>query len=115
MAKLTLGGTDYEIRPFKLREIRAAAPFIDRVWARSRGGETGVAAMADSLSDMLAALAAGVDGVTAADLEAQAGMDDLPAIRDAFNAVLQEAGFKPKSASGEAKPAAPPADLSPTE
>jgi hypothetical protein len=36
MAKITVGGVEHDIPPFKLREIRAAAPYIDRVLAQRR-------------------------------------------------------------------------------
>lgn len=45
MTKITIGGVEHDIPPFKLREIRAAAPYIDRVLAQrkalgSNPGET---------------------------------------------------------------------------
>ena len=45
-------------------------------------------------------------GVTAEELEATLAVADLPAVRDAFNDMLQEAGF---TAAGEAQPALAPA------
>jgi hypothetical protein len=106
VARLTLGGADYDIRPYKLREVRLAAPHIDRVIARARAGDAGLEAMTAAALDMLAALAVGMTGVTAENLEASMAVADLPAVRDAFNAMLQEAGF---TAAGEAQPAPAPA------
>lgn len=106
MAKATIGGVDYEVRPFKLREIRLAAPAIDRVTARAKSGEASFEGMTDGLADMLAVVAVGLDGVTADQLEAELDMADVPGLRATFNQILTEAGFK---AAGEAKPAAGPA------
>lgn len=112
MARLTLGGADYEVCPFKLREVRLAAPCIDRVIARARSGDLSLEAMTAAALDMLAALVVGMTGVTAEELEASMGVADLPAVRDAFNAMLEEAGF---TAAGEAQPAPAPAVPSATE
>jgi hypothetical protein len=106
VARLTLGGTDYDICPYRLREVRLAAPHIDRVIARARSGDLSLEAMTAAALDMLAALAVGIPDVTAEQLEAAMAIADLPAVRDAFNAMLEEAGF---TAAGEAQPASAPA------
>lgn len=36
MAKITIGGVEHDIPAFKLREIKAAAPYIDRVLAQRK-------------------------------------------------------------------------------
>ena len=70
MAALTLGGRTYAIAPFKLRELRLAAPH------------------------MLAVLAVGLAGVSLDELQAQASLTDLEALRQAFDRVMAEAGLK---------------------
>jgi hypothetical protein len=97
MASLTLAGETYAIAPFRLRELRSAAPFIDRLGARA-GQPVSVASAGETLADMLAVLAAGLEGVTADALAAKAGLGDLEAIREAFQAVMAEAGLKPADA-----------------
>jgi hypothetical protein len=102
VAKLLIAGAEHDIRPFKLREIRQAAPFIDRVGARAKAGDATLKSMSEAALDMLATLAVGMDGVSADDLEARMSLADLPAVREAFNAVLAEAGL---TSPGEAMPA----------
>ena len=111
MALLRIGEAVYEVRPFRLRELRLAAPFIDRAEQRRQAGGGGFELITESAYDMLCVLALGLDGVSADALEAELGVEDLPALREAFAAVLAEAGFKPV---GEETPAAAPAAPSPT-
>ncbi len=101
MAELTLGGTTYVIAPFRLRELRLAAPYIDRLGARV-GKLDSVAAVAETAADMLAVLAVGMDDATLESLQAQASLEDLDALRQAFDAVMAEAGLK--RAGGDASP-----------
>jgi hypothetical protein len=106
MARLTLGGETYEIAPFRLRELRLAAPFIDRLSARA-GAPASVAAAAEGAADMLCALAVGIEGAAADALIASASLADMDAVRETFQAVMAEAGLKP-AASGEGKGAPAP-------
>ena len=94
MAELTLAGDTHVIAPFKLAQLRRAAPYIDRLGARA-GQAPSVEAAVESASDMLSVLAAGIPDVTADALQASAGLGDLDAIRTAFEAVMAEAGLKP--------------------
>lgn len=91
MATLTLGGRVYEIAPFRLRELRLAAPHIDRLAAR-QGPPGSVAAVAEAAADMLAVLAAGLPGVAGEELQAAASLDDLEGLRSTFDTVMAEAG-----------------------
>ncbi len=120
MAKVTIGGAAYDLRPFKFRELRQAAPAIDRIAARARGGAFGLSAMTDGLNDLLEVLAIGLDGRSAEDLAADLSLSEVAGVQAAFVALLTESGLKP---AGESEPApihasAPadpdPADLSPT-
>ena len=102
MAELTLGGTTYVIAPFRLRELRLAAPYIDRLGARA-GKLDSVAALAETAADMLAVLAVGVADASAEALQAQAALSDLDALRAAFEQTMAEAGLtRPGAAPGEA-------------
>jgi hypothetical protein len=106
VVKLVIGAAAYDIRPYRLCEVRRAAPHIDRVIAHAKSGDLSLAATSVAALDMLAAMAVGIDGVTAEELEAAMGVADLAAVRDAFNAMLVEAGF---TAPGEGEPAQAPA------
>ena len=101
MAQLTLGGATYVIAPFRLRELRLAAPHIDRLCARV-GKLASVEAVAETAADMLAVLAAGLAEVSPEVLQAQVGLADLDALRTAFDEVMAEAGLKrPDGPPGE--------------
>ena len=101
MATLTLAGRSYAIAPFRLRELRLAAPHIDRLAAR-RGPLASVEAVAETAADMVAVLAAGLDAASAQSLQAEVGLGDLEPLRAAFDAVMAEAGLK--RAAGDAAP-----------
>ena len=106
MATLTLGGVTHTIAPFRLRELRLAAPYIDRLGARA-GKPASVEAVAETAADMLAVLAVGLADVTPEALQTQVSLGDLDALRRAFDEVMAEAGLKrPDDASGEAQGAA---------
>ena len=108
MATLTLGGATYAIAPFRLRELRLAAPYIDRLSARA-GKLSSVEAVAETAADMLAVLAAGMEGASLETLQAQASLTDLEALRAAFDQVMAEAGLKrPDTPQGEAEGTAIP-------
>ncbi len=110
MAKLTIGGVDYEVRPFKFRELRQAATAIDRIAARAGLNAGGLAAMTDGLNDLLEVLAIGLEGRSADDLAAELAMTEVAGIQAAFVSLLAESGLKPV---GEPRPALAPADLPP--
>lgn len=109
MAKLTIAGREYDIAPYKLGDLRKAAPAIDRINATA-GAITTIEGMAESSADLLAVLSIGLrkinDTLTPEYLEEIVGFDELPAISAAFSDLLAESGFKP---AGEAKaPSASP-------
>ncbi len=113
MAKLTIGGVDYEVRPFKFKQLRAAAPAIDRIGARARSGAVGgLVGTTEGVADILEVLAIGIDGKSADDLEANLSMSDFAGLQKTFADLLAESGLKP---AGEAKPAVEPADPSPSD
>jgi hypothetical protein len=97
MATLQLGAERYEIAPFRLRELRMAAPFIDRLGARA-GASPSVAAAAESAADMLAVLAVGLPDTDGEALLARASLSDMDAIAASFRTVMAEAGLTPADA-----------------
>jgi hypothetical protein len=99
---------DYEVRPFKFRELRQAATAIDRIAARAGSNAGGLAAMTDGLNDLLEVLAIGLEGRSAADLAAELAMTEVAGVQAAFVSLLTESGLKPV---GEPEPALAPADL----
>ena len=104
MAQLTLGGATHVIAPFRLRELRLAAPHIDRLAART-GKLDSVAAVAETAADMLAVLAVGLGDASLERLQAQVSLEDMDALRQCFDAVMIEAGLKrPAGAASEALP-----------
>jgi hypothetical protein len=109
MARLETGGRAFDIAPYKLGALRRAAPFIDRINAAASSLST-IEGMIDSTADIVAVLSIGLQKIdpalTPEALEEMVGFDDLPALRDAFIAVLRESGMH---AAGEA-PAPAPAD-----
>ncbi len=113
MARLTLGGAAYDLRPFKFRELRQAAPAIDRIAARARGGASGLAAMTEGLNDLLEVLAIGLDGKSAEDLAADLAMSEVAGVQAAFVSLMTESGLKP-AGEAEPAPAAGPAPVDPT-
>jgi len=116
VARLIVGGAAYDLRPFKFRELRQAAPAIDRIAARARSNASGLAAMTEGLNDLLEVLAIGLEGRSAEDLAADLAMTEVAGVQAAFVSLLTESGLKPV---GELKPApAPslaPADLPPDD
>ena len=112
MARLQIGEQAWEIARFRLRELRAAAPFIDRIAARARDGRLDtVSAVAESAADMLGVLAAGIEGGDAAAMEAVLTLPDLDGLRASFEQVLQEAGL---TRAGEAQGLASPVPSPPS-
>jgi hypothetical protein len=113
VAKVVIGGVDYEVRPFKFRELKKAAPAIDRIGARAKAaGSGGLVGMSDGVADILEVIAIGINGKTADDLGVDLAMSEVAGLQSAFAAVLTESGLKP---AGEAKPAEAPADPSPSD
>ncbi len=110
MARLILGGAVHELRPFKFRELRQAAPAIDRIATRARAGAGGLAAMTEGVNDLLEVLAIGLEGRSAEDLAEYLDMSEVAGVQAAFVSLLAESGLKPV---GESEPALAPADLPP--
>lgn len=108
MASLTLGSKTYAVAPFKLRELRRAAPHIDRLAARGGRFET-VEAVTEAAADMVGVVAVGIAEATAEGLLAEMGLGDLERLRAAFEAVLAEAGLqRPETPPGEPQAGPPP-------
>jgi hypothetical protein len=112
VARLIVGGAAYDLRPFKFRELREAAPAIDRIAARARSNASGLAAMTEGLNDLLEVLAIGLQGKSADDLAADLALTEVAGVQAAFVSLLAESGLKPV---GEFEPAPAPADLPPDD
>ncbi|GHH09370.1 hypothetical protein GCM10008023_05970 [Sphingomonas glacialis] len=115
MAKLTVSGREYDIAPFKLGAMKAAAPIIERInatiAAKGDGGGTTLVDLTEMLGDFCAVLSIGlmkIDATLTPDhLEDELGFGDMPAIQAAFTAIMRESGLKsagevPAPAAGEA-------------
>ena len=105
MVAITLLGETHEVPPYKLKQLRRAAPLIENVNA-TLGSLSTLSGGVQVMDDLTAFVAIGLEKIRA-DLSFQAledkiGMEDLPDLQSAFRDILQASGFK----SGEAK--APP-------
>ncbi len=107
MATIHILGRDFAIAPYKLGELRRAAPFIDNI-QRQTDGSGLLSDLMDSAVDLLNVLSIGlvkVDPVLTADyLEANVSMDEFVGLQTAFLELSEESGLQRK---GEAT--APPA------
>lgn len=115
MAMITLLGRDFDVAPYKIGTLRQAAPIIDRINANIT--DTSLTALTNSAGDLCAFLAIGIGkldpSVTAATLEDELGIDDLPTLRAAFLTILAASGFEMRegnvpAASDASDPAASP-------
>lgn len=110
MAKIHILGRDFAIAPYKLGELRRAAPFIDNI-QRKTDGSGSLSDLMDSAVDLLNVLSIGlvkVDPMLTPDyLEANVSMDEFVGLQTAFVDLSEESGLQRK---GEvtAPPAAVP-------
>lgn len=117
MAMIVVGGVPSLIPPFKLRELRAAAPYIDRVLGKRQvmasssieeivEGEGPMQSLTSALSDTLSVIAIGVllgRGETryppgrvaevSDEIEGQLSLSELSSLQPVFNDILREAGL----------------------
>jgi len=102
MAKVVIAGVSYELAPYKLAQLKQAAPFIDRINAVA-GSLSTIEGMTDSACDFLGVLSVGLvkidPALTLDALEEKVGLADITSLRDAFKAVLAESGL---TSAGEA-------------
>lgn len=112
MTKVAIAGRDYDIAPYKIAQLRKAAPFIEKVNATA-GSLSSIEGAVEVMGDLVGFLAVGIakidPSVTVDQLEEEIGFDDLPAIQRAFLDIMAESGFKPgeaKAASDMAEPEA---------
>jgi hypothetical protein len=105
MATIHILGRDFAIAPFKLSELRRAAPFIDNIQRKADAGS--LSDLMDSAVDLLNVLSIGlvkIDPLLTPDyLEANVSMDEFVGLQTAFVELSEESGLKRK---GEAT--APP-------
>ena len=114
MTKITIGGVQRDIPPFKLRELRAAAPYIDRVLSQRRNlsalqeGAGVMESLTSTLGDTLSVVAVGVlcglgdrpytaekIARVADDIEGELSLEEINMLNPLFNEILSEAGMKP--------------------
>lgn len=107
MAHLTILGREFDLAPYKLGALRRAAPHIDAMNAIG-GALTTMEGMVESASHMIAIVAIGLEKLdpvmTAAHIEDEMGLDDLPALGAAVRDLLAESGL---AAKGEAQATSP--------
>jgi hypothetical protein len=102
MVAITLLGETIEVAPYKLKQLRRAAPLIEKVNA-TLGSLSTLSGGIEVMDSLTAFVAIGAEKVRAdftfAALEDKIGMEDMPALQNAFRDILTASGFK----AGEAK------------
>ena len=119
MARLTIGGREFDLAPFKLGALKRAAPFLDRINTRTGSLNTAASSMElimENAEDIMQVLAIGTSKIDPACdtawLADEAGFEDIPALSQTFTELMQDSGLAPRGAHapGEAPaPAAPEA------
>jgi hypothetical protein len=104
MATLTLAGVEYVIAPYKLGALRKVAPILDKI--KDRGAEASASNAAEGMTEIVEVLAVGLqklDPKLTADYisDELVGVEDFPALRIAFFALMRESGMS--SEPGEQK------------
>lgn len=99
MATIHILGRDFAIAPYKLGELRRAAPFIDNI-QRKTDGSGSLSDLMDSAVDLLNVLSIGlvkVDPILTPDyLEANVSMDEFVGLQTAFVELSEESGLQRK-------------------
>lgn len=99
MAKLTVGGREFDIAPFMLGALKKAAPIVDRINASGAPVES-LSGIVHSLDDFIEVLAIGTVKIDpecdAAWFQENASFSDQAVILKAFHELLQESGLAPK-------------------
>lgn len=117
MATIHILGRDFTIAPYKLGELRRAAPYIDNI-QRKADGAASLADLMDSAVDLLNVLSIGlvkVDPILTPDyLEANVSMDEFVGLQAAFLALSEESGLK-RVGEAPAPPEPAPAGASSTD
>lgn len=110
MATIHILGRDFAIAPYKLGELRRAAPFIDNI-QRKTDGSGSLSDLMDSAVDLLNVLSIGLLKVdpmlTAEYLEANVSMDEFVGLQSAFLDLSEESGLKRKGEASALTDTAP--------
>jgi hypothetical protein len=110
MAKLTLRGETYDVRPLTLFDLKSVGQAIDRINARSKREGHEQPSFGETLeiaTDLLTVISAGIEGEDADGLERKADAGDLQGLWATYSDVVREAGIGRQA--GEAQPAQEPA------
>jgi hypothetical protein len=114
---LEIGERSVEVAPFKLAQLRKAAPFIDNMNERldrvtklqAAGEQPSLSEMAELMRALIEVLAIGTvkadPELTADAIEEAVDITFMPSLQEAVMAVLRASGLAPK---GEAKAPSPP-------
>lgn len=98
MAKVTIGGVEYTLEPYKLRELRAAAPAMDAFGALSNEPATPGQAI-DRLTPALGIILPGLrkqDASWTIDrMEAELSLSEATDLNGVIIEIMREAGLKP--------------------
>ena len=110
MTKLTIGAREFDLAPYKLGQLKKAAPILDRI--NANGGDIeNMTGLTGALEDIVAVLAIGIAKVdpeaTLDWIEDNVGIEDQAQLQAAFMELMRESGLASK---GEA-----PAPLTPAE
>lgn len=109
MAKVTIGGVEYDLHPMKFKQLRKNASLLDRAQVMIAGLE-GFSAISEASAILLEVFAdrIGREEVTADFLEEAATVEEAIVFPAAFQQLLMESGFK--APTGEKQPDGAPAD-----
>ena len=102
MVKVSLLGREFDIAPYKLGDMRRAAPIVDRMNGAA-GSLSTLEGGVEFAGELAAFVAIGLSRIdptlTVEALEDQLGMDNVRELQVAFQAILRASGLTP----GEAK------------
>jgi hypothetical protein len=103
MAIVHILGRDFDVAPYKIADLRKAAPALDRINSAS-GSLATIEGLVGSLGDIAEVIAVGTakadPTMTAEFIENNAGLPDMNDLRDALKAIMAVSGMAP--ATGEA-------------
>ena len=110
MVTITLMGRDFDVAPYRIKQLRQAAPFIMAINGKI-GSLTSLEAAVDVSADMCGFLAIGMSKIdptfTQDYLEDNVGLDAIVDLQKAVMDVLTASGLKPGEAPAPSAEPAP--------